>query len=135
MLAAGLGLGLVAGLSLASPVGSEGLLTGFDALSGVSHARAPGESAGFTILFHCFLYFGGVIKKHRLVCCFFVYYIYIYIYVCCFYICFLKTISTLSKGLRKHKIKIILSVRCCFVFFKFVLMISLLCGGRKRTSD
>ena len=54
MLAAGLGLGLVVGLGLAGltstlvaalHVGSERLLAGFDALSGVSHARAPEESA------------------------------------------------------------------------------------------
>ena len=54
MLAAGLGLGLVVGLGLAGltsilvaaeHVGSERLLTGFDALSGVSHARAPDELA------------------------------------------------------------------------------------------
>ena len=50
MLAAGLGLGLVAGLGLAGltstlvaalHVGSERLLAGFDALSGVCRARAP----------------------------------------------------------------------------------------------
>ena len=54
MLAAGLGLGLVVGLGLAGltstlvaalHVGSERLLAGFDALSGVPHARAPEESA------------------------------------------------------------------------------------------
>ena len=54
MLAAGLGLGLVAGLGLAGltstlvaalHVGSERLRAGFDALCGVSHARAPEESA------------------------------------------------------------------------------------------
>ena len=51
MLAAGLGLGLVAGFGLAGltvaalHVGSERLLAGFDALSGVPHARAPEESA------------------------------------------------------------------------------------------
>ena len=56
MLAAGLGLGLglVVGLGLAGltstlvaalHVGLERLLAGFDALSGVSHARAPQESA------------------------------------------------------------------------------------------
>ena len=52
MLAAGLGLGLVVGLAgltstlvTALHVGSERLLAGFDALSGVSHARAPEESA------------------------------------------------------------------------------------------
>ena len=56
MLAAGLGLGLgqVVDLGLAGltstlvatlHVGSERLLAGFDALSGVSHARAPNESA------------------------------------------------------------------------------------------
>ena len=54
MLAAGLGLGLVAGLRLAGltstlvaalHVGLERLLAGFDVLSGVSHARAPEESA------------------------------------------------------------------------------------------
>ena len=54
MLAAGLSLGLVAGLGLAGltstlvsalHVGSEKLLAGFDALSGVPHARAPEESA------------------------------------------------------------------------------------------
>ena len=57
MLAAGLGLGLVVGLGLAGltstlvaalHVGSERLLAGFDALSGVSHARAPEESADST---------------------------------------------------------------------------------------
>ena len=50
----GLGLGLVVGLGLAEltstlvtalHVGSERLLAGFDALSGVSHARAPEKSA------------------------------------------------------------------------------------------
>ena len=54
MLAAGLGLGLVVGLGLAGltsilvtalHVGSERLLAGFDALSGVPRARAPEESA------------------------------------------------------------------------------------------
>ena len=54
MLAAGLGLVLVAVLGLAGltstlvaawHVGSERLLAGFDALSGVPHARAPEESA------------------------------------------------------------------------------------------
>ena len=54
MLAAGLGLGLVVGLGFAGltstlvaalHVGSERLLAGFDALSGVSHARAPEDSA------------------------------------------------------------------------------------------
>ena len=54
MLAAGLGLVLVAGLGLvgltstlvgALHVGSERLRAGFDALSGVSHARAPEELA------------------------------------------------------------------------------------------
>ena len=54
MLAAGLVLVLVVGLGLlgltstpvaALYVGSERLLAGFDALSGVSHARAPEESA------------------------------------------------------------------------------------------
>ena len=53
MLEAGSGLGLVVGLGLAwltstlvaaSHVGSKRLLAGFDALSGVTHARAP-ESA------------------------------------------------------------------------------------------
>ena len=51
MPAAGLSLGLVVGLTgLASTlvaalhVGSEMLLAGFDALSGVPHARAPEES-------------------------------------------------------------------------------------------
>ena len=56
MLAAGLGLGLVAGLGSAGltstlvaalHVGSERLLAGFDALSGVPHARAPEESADY----------------------------------------------------------------------------------------
>ena len=56
MLAAGLGLGLVVGLGLAGlistlvaalHVGSERLLAGFDALSGVPHARAPKESAHY----------------------------------------------------------------------------------------
>ena len=55
MLAAGLSLGLVVGLSLfgltstlvaALHVGSERLLAGFDALSGVPHGRAPEESQG-----------------------------------------------------------------------------------------
>ena len=54
MLAAGLSLGLVAGLGLAGltstlvaalHVGSERLLAGFDDLSGVPHARAPEECA------------------------------------------------------------------------------------------
>ena len=54
MLAAGLRLGLVVGLGLAGltstlvaalHVGSERVLVGFDALSGVSRARAPEESA------------------------------------------------------------------------------------------
>ena len=54
MLAAGLSLELVVGLGLAGltstlvaalHVGSEMLLAGFDALSGVPHARAPEESA------------------------------------------------------------------------------------------
>ena len=45
MLAAGLGLGLMVGLGLALQVGSEKSLAGFDALSGVSRARAPEESA------------------------------------------------------------------------------------------
>ena len=54
MLAAGLGSGLVIGLGLdgltstlvaALHVGSGRLLAGFDALSGVPHARAPEESA------------------------------------------------------------------------------------------
>ena len=54
MLAAGLSLGLVVGLGLAwlsstlvaaLHVGSERLLAGFDAVSGVPHARAPEESA------------------------------------------------------------------------------------------
>ena len=45
MLAAGLSLGLVVGLSLALQVGSERLLAGFDALSGVPHAGAREESA------------------------------------------------------------------------------------------
>ena len=54
MLAAGFGLGLVAGLGLAGLTaslvaalhdGSERLLAGFHALSGVLHARAPEESA------------------------------------------------------------------------------------------
>ena len=56
MLAAGLGLGLglVVGLGLPGltstlvtvlHVGSERLLAGFDALSGLPHARAPEESA------------------------------------------------------------------------------------------
>ena len=54
MLAAGLGLVLVAGLGLAGltstlvaalHVRSEKLLAGFDALSEVPHARAPKESA------------------------------------------------------------------------------------------
>ena len=54
MFAAGLGLGLVVGLSFAGltsnlvaalHVGSERLLAGFDALSGVPHARAPEGSA------------------------------------------------------------------------------------------
>ena len=54
ILAAGLSLGLVVGLGLAGltstpvaalHVGSERLLAGFDALSGVPHARAPEESA------------------------------------------------------------------------------------------
>ena len=54
MLAAGFGLGIVAGLGLAwvtstlvaaLHVGSEWLLAGFDALPGVSHARAPEELA------------------------------------------------------------------------------------------
>ena len=54
MLAAGFGSVLVAGLGLAGltstpvaalHVSSERLLAGFDALSGVSHARAPEESA------------------------------------------------------------------------------------------
>ena len=56
MLAAGLGLGLVVGLGIAGltstlvaalHVDSERLLAGFDALSGVSHARVPDESADF----------------------------------------------------------------------------------------
>ena len=55
MLAAGLGLGQVVSSGLvgltstlvaALHVGSERLLAGFDALSGVPHARAPEESAG-----------------------------------------------------------------------------------------
>ena len=54
MLAAGLGLGLVVGLGLALltstlvaalRVGSERLLAGFDALSGVPHARRLEGSA------------------------------------------------------------------------------------------
>ena len=54
ILAAGLSVGLVVGLGLAGltstlvaalHVGSERLLAGLDALSGVSHARAPEESA------------------------------------------------------------------------------------------
>ena len=54
MLEAGLGSGLVVGLGSAGftstllaalHVGSGRLLAGFDALSGVSHARAPEESA------------------------------------------------------------------------------------------
>ena len=54
MLAAGLSLGLVVGMGLAGltstlvaalHVGSARLLAGFDALSGVPHARAPEESA------------------------------------------------------------------------------------------
>ena len=54
MLAAGLGLGLVAGLGLAGltstlvaalHVGSERLLADFDALFGFRHSRAPDESA------------------------------------------------------------------------------------------
>ena len=53
MLAAGVGLGLVVGLGLARltstlvaalHVGSETMLAGVDALSGVPHARAPEES-------------------------------------------------------------------------------------------
>ena len=56
MLAAGLGLGLIVGLGLAGltstlvaalHVGSARLLAGFDALSGVPHARPPEELADF----------------------------------------------------------------------------------------
>ena len=56
MLAAGLGVRLMVGLRLAGltstlvaalHVGSESLLAGFDALSGVPHARALEESADF----------------------------------------------------------------------------------------
>ena len=59
MLTAGLSLGLVVVLALAGltstlvaalHVGSERLLAGFDALSGVPHARAPEESTDFATL-------------------------------------------------------------------------------------